>query len=145
MPTKVKFQRKFIPKEIHFDPSTKTKFSVESAPDLYFYNENDLPKDDVNGAMLRYFENMIGLQEYLENPSAVSIAEVVITQNISLEALSVSEEQPRLHDQLEKLVDSDRESLIERIQQVLELKKWYEKVYLSESGREFEKSKQNTN
>lgn len=91
-----------------------------------------------------YIKSKIKLDNYLKQEQSLgySLPEVILTADVSLEKIKISEQQPLLEEYLAHFKEGKRESLAwymkEQFGEISELKKWYETYEDIEQGRKTE-------
>lgn len=82
-----------------------------------------------------YMESKVPLKDYLERANELdyTLPEVIITGNLPLEKIRISEQQPLIEGDLRRYSGEIRQMLIRDIQRIPELSRWYQQ---REHGRE---------
>lgn len=87
-----------------------------------------------------YIGSKVPLLDYLKNIDKYPFAlpEVIITDHVPLARISISSEQPLLHESIEEWAEGSvyRQQAIREITSIAELKVWYETKYLPQKEKE---------
>lgn len=94
--------------------------------------EKKMNRDTAEG---KYIGSRISLFDYLkkENNHSYTLPEVIITEDIPIEKVSISKEQPLLEELLSEIKGEYRNRIVKQIKDIPELKDWYEKKYITEN------------
>ncbi|MFA6076793.1 MAG: hypothetical protein WC735_01815 [Candidatus Paceibacterota bacterium] len=131
--------------EIQVDESDKNVFVVdrgEIEKFLYKIGSEGGGKEIYNERKIaegKYIGSKVPIAEYLRHPERYPfvLPEVIFTDDIPIEKISISAEQPLMQELLDKEVGetgSYRDSVIRQIKEIPELKAWYETKYLGKKN-----------
>ncbi|OGY85666.1 MAG: hypothetical protein A2233_05630 [Candidatus Kerfeldbacteria bacterium RIFOXYA2_FULL_38_24] len=120
--------------EIEIDPEKDQIFMADRGHVegvLYYEDKEGIPEKYLHPSRREgersYMESKIPLKDYLEKAKDLrySMPEVIITEDVPLEKIRISEQQPLIEDELRKCGEKFRQMLIRDIQSVPELSQWY--------------------
>ncbi len=129
--------------EIDVDSKTDPVYVIDNAHISGFLlrNEERIPSrylhTTLHEAETEYVDSMLPIEEFLERKAELcySLPEVIITDNIPFEKISVSEQQPLLEDSL-KTRGRLGELLREQVMHIPELQPWYRNYQETQSNSE---------